>query len=80
MTDQEKIQQLQAENKQLKETLKEGRYTYTKVDDILGISKAVNSGFLMFKMPKIIQGIQQNPDMISKIAEYSAKLKTMDLD
>lgn len=80
MTDQEKIQKLQQENKQLKETLKEGRNIYNNMNEILGIKKAVESNMLMFYLPRMIPKITSNPQMIADISQYSNKLNEMDLD
>ena len=74
------LQKLQQENKELKKTLKEGKEVFGNLDSILGISEAVNSGFLMFKLPSIISKVQSNPQLIENVATYNEKIQSINLD
>lgn len=80
MTDQEKINQLEAENKQLKELIKEGKTIFSDLNDALGIEKAAKGGFMMAKMASLIMKVQSNPEIVENITAYAQKMNNFKID
>lgn len=80
MTDQQKIKQLESENKELKDLLKEGKTVFTFLNDTLGIQKAAESNFFMAKIATIITKVQRNPDTIKNVTDYLKKVETYKFD
>jgi len=79
MTDQQKINELEAENANLKNLLREGKKVFGVLDDTLGIQKAAESNFFMAKIATIISKVQRNPDVVEDLTNYLQKVEKLDL-
>ncbi|MBW6482836.1 MAG: hypothetical protein K0B10_07225 [Vicingaceae bacterium] len=74
-----KIAELEAENKKLKALIVEGKKVFTTVNEVLGIEKAANSGFFAAKIGSIIMKVQKQPEIIEELADYLQKIEQLEV-
>ena len=74
------IQQLEQENKALKDLVKEGKSIFKMLNDTLGLEAAAKSNFFMAKMASIVRKVQRNPEIFNDIITYSQKINAININ
>jgi len=72
-------EELEKENADLKDLVREGKEIFAVVNDTLGLEKAAKSNFFMAKIATIITKAQRNPEIFNDVMAYAEKIKKIEV-